>query len=374
MVVEYQLRISSLTGTLKAVIADEFTFSMVNAVNQVGALDFELPYSAPYVALRALKDIVEVRRRIRDLNAANQVVDIVPWYTEGTFLLRETELRDDMAIQKFIGHCTSLEEILSWRVVAFGGLVTGKTKWLASRTETIMKNLVTWNLTTSATGANGRYLNGAASYSLLGITMSVQADAAGGTIRDWFCEHRNLLQVLQDLAENGGGDFAVVMTGAGAFEFRFYAGQLGTDRSSTVVFGLNRANMANPVYREIAVGKPTTAIVGGDGPNDSRSVVTVLGTDSTNNQIETFVDARGFTTTTSLTDFGASQLYRTRTEKRLSFEVLQTPSSLYGRDYFLGDKVTGVAFGITQTYKVASRSVGFSPDGDEMLTIGLNNV
>lgn len=373
MVVEYHIRAYDLAGTLKAVIADEFTFTLSNAVNQVGGFHLTLPYDSPYVALRAAKDVFEVWRRVRDVDEAGTVTDAISWYIEGTYLYREAELRDDGAIQTFTAHCTSLEEILAWRVVAYAALTTSKTKWLATPTETIMKDLVKWNLTTSATAANSRYLNAALSYSIAGATLTNQADAAGGTVRDWFCEHRNLLQVLQDLAENGGGDFAVVKTGLAAYEFRFYAGQLGTDRSATVLFSLDRGNMADPVYLDSIVGRPTVAIVGGDGPNDARAIVNVMGADSSNNQVEAFVDARGFTTTTSLTDYGGSQLYRTKAEGRLSFGVLQTPSCLYGRDYVLGDKVSGRAFGVTTTYKVAGRTVTFTPDGDEQLTIGLNN-
>lgn len=377
MRVDYQVRIYTGGGVLKAVIGDEFNFTMTNAVNQVGALDLALPYGSPYVALRVQKDIVEVRRRVVDLDLSGREVEVIPWYTEGTFIYRDPEMRDAGAIQTFIGHCTSPEEILAWRIVAFPAGLTSKTKWLAAKTETIMKDLVKWNLTTNATAGNGRYLNGDIAYSLYNaspaISMSIQADAAGGATRDWFCEHRNLLQTLQDLAEGGGGDFAVVRTSATNYEFRFYAGQLGTDRTASVVFSLDRANMAEPVYRVSRIGHPTAAIVGGDGPNDARVVVNVLGADSSANQVEEFVDARGFTTAQSLTDYGTSHLYRKLAEKRLSFKILQTPGCLFGRDYFLGDKVTGVAFGVSASYKVAGRTVTFSPDGAELLTIGLNN-
>lgn len=371
---EHVVRVYDASGLLSAVVQDFTSLTYTASRNGVGMLDMVVPYSHAVVAMLQDKALIEVWRRVQDVGADGVVQTLVPWTREGVYLYRESVAWDEGGLQSFRITATTLEEMLAWRIVAYPALSTGKSRWTATPTETIMRNLVAGNLGVSALISNGRYLNGLLTYSYAGAAMAVGASSGAGLTRDWFCEHRNLLQTIQELADGGGVDFDVVRTGALAFEFRTYAGQRGNDRTASVVFSLPLGNMADPSMGSRVIGRSTLAVIGGDGPNDARPIATYELPGSTGNQIEAWVDARGFTTTAALVAYGASQIGRIRPEYYMQFKPLQTPSTLYGLHYFLGDKVTGIAFGLSRPYLVSSRTVRCESTGAEVLEIGLTDV
>src|SRR5690606_30648784 len=136
--------------------------------------------------------------------------------------------------------------------------------------ETVMKALVTYNATSSGTTADGRIRNVATG----GLTITVEADGGGGNTVDWYCAHDHLLETLQKLARIAGGDFDLIKTAATTWDFKFYDGQRGTDRSSSVIFSLDHGNMARPRYQIDRREERTVAIVGGGGEGDDRTFVT----------------------------------------------------------------------------------------------------
>ena len=122
-----------------------------------------------------------------------------------------------------------------------------------------MKTLVSYNAGSSATAGNSRLRTGTIS----GLT--VEADGANGNTLDWFCAYDNLLESLQKLAAIAGGDFDLAQTAVGAWQFRWHTGQLGTDRTATAIFALERSNMANPQDQLLRTVEKTACIVGGKG-------------------------------------------------------------------------------------------------------------
>jgi hypothetical protein len=47
--------------------------------------------------------------------------------------------------------------------------------------------------------------------------------------------------------------------------------------------------------------------------------------------------------------------------------VIQTPATLYGRDYFLGDLVTGYYQGITSVKQITGLTITFQDTGGSMV-------
>lgn len=258
--------------------------------------------------------------------------------------------------------------MLGWRIVAWPAATANRSKFTSAKAETIMKTLVEYNAGASATTGNGRHRTG----TITGI--STAADAAGGNTLDWYCAHAILLETLQKLALVAGGDFDLVKTGAQAWEFEFYPGQLGTDRSGEVVFALDYDNMANPRFRTGRLGEKTVAIVGGQGEDSQRDITVRTGANySSSNDIEVFVDAREIDkgNTAGLQAKGDQELEALRALDQFDFDVLQTAVGAYGRHYFLGDLVTVVSpfTGAASDRKVRSVTVTVDQQRHEQIGV-----
>ena len=185
-----------------------------------------------------------------------------------------------------------------------------------------------------------------------------------------------MLDQLQAIAQIAAGDFDLIKTGAQTWQFRFYAGQRGTDRSATVTFALELGNMAAPVYRYMRLVEKTVAVVGGQDTGVNRAVVTRTGTDySAANDIELFVDGRSDDSTAKLNARGDSALDKAQARNAFSYKVLQTPASLYGLHYFLGDLVKAKYKAINVTKQVYAVSVSFDgKDSKEIIDVEMRDL
>lgn len=256
--------------------------------------------------------------------------------------------------------------LLKTRIIAYPALVANKTSFAAVKAETIMKSLVTANITSAATVANGRLRDGTNWPSTL---ITVQADAAGGATQDWYCDSENLLASLQRLSPIAGGDFDLVKTSGSTFDFRFYNGQMGADRTSTVKFSIGLGNMGEPDYSFDRTNEATVAIVGGPGEDAVREFATRTGAGyGTGNDIEVFVPATNVESGNSagLASAGDLELQKRKATESFEFKVIQTLSTRFGKDYLLGDKVTAVnPYTNTEVVqKITGASIGMQKGGE----------
>lgn len=241
---------------------------------------------------------------------------------------------------------------LGARIVNYPANTLDRSKFLNDPAETIAKGLVTYNVTASATTGNGRKRNGT-NWPATGV--SVETDEGRGEVLNWYCHGDNVLSSLQELALVGGGDFDLVKTGLNAFEFRWYPGQLGTDRSTQVYFGLARDNMGDPRYRFDRWNEGTVAAVWGQGEEANRDYVTRTGPDySTDNDLEFYVAATDVElgNTSGLNAAGDRALEEKRAREAFSFVARQTRNTIYKVHYDLGDLV-GVVNPFTGASSVA---------------------
>lgn len=359
MTAEYRLNINSPAGEPRAVITDYLALSYTRSVNAPGLLQFSLRGDHPAIGELQLDGQIEVWRR--------DPVAGIGWHRDFQALYRHQE-RSYTEQDLFTATCPGVLSLLARRHVAWSAGTANRSAFSNKRSETIMKMLVDYNAGPAATAANGRLRDGV----IAGI--SVAADAAGGTARDWNCSYANLLETLRSLADVGGGDFDLVPTGAATWEFRFYAGQLGSDRSAAVVFSLAYGNMANPVYRHDRREEKTVAIVGGQGEGSERQIVVRTGPDyAADNDIELFVDGSNYETAAGLQSSGDKRLAEARAVQEFAFEVLQTPACAYGRDYYLGDLVTARYGAIEATRKVTSVTISLAESGEERIRVEMGN-
>jgi len=357
---DYRLDVYDLAGALQYVLTDFTSLAYTRRVNSPGVVQFVTRGDHNLLG-NIVKDWqVEVWRKPDDTGT---------WAREITGLYRLLTWTYG-AQSKAVMFCNGLMSLLARRIVAFKAGTADKSKFISDPAETVANTLVKYNATTDATTGNGRERDG----HIDGLT--VEADGAAGTTIDWFCAFDNLLETLQDIAKIGGGDFDLVKTSSTAWQWRWYEGQLGTDRSASVVFSLERGNMANPVYIDNYTNEKTAAIVGGQGEGDARAIVIRTGTNyhvDTNN-IEMFVNATDIDTTAGLNTRGDEKLAEVEEVKQFRFGVLQTPSCMYGTHYTLGDKVTAINpyDGTAYTVKVQAVSVSLKEDGEENISVEMS--
>jgi len=335
------------SGVRKAILTDVHWLEYEIAVNKPGYVSFEADADADALAGLDTGWRVDVWRELPNGTTAKEMVAFVDE------LLWQFDARATVTIT-----ASGLISLLGKRCVMWKANTNNRSAFTAAKAETIAKTLVSYNLGASATTANGRVLNGA----MTGFT--VQADAAGGNTLDWFCEWANLLDTLQELALVGGGDFDVVPV-TGGYEFRWYAGQRGTDRTATQIFALERGNVANPRYLVSNAEMKNAVVVGGKGEDAERATAVVLSSEHTSaTQAEMFESATDVETTDGLTDRGEAALDENKAVKTL-FDILQTEASNYGVEYVVGDLVKAInPFTDTAvSVKIESAQVSYKTDG-----------
>ena len=363
MAIEYELRFRTREGSQRGAAVRNFVHLEYDlVVNDAGLLIFELP--SDHVALNGIDwdHQVDVRRR--------DVANDIAWYTEFYGLYVDRELyADENGNSMHRGICVGSNDWLARAVIAYPANTANRTVFTNTPVETIAKTLVTYNATSAGTTGDGRVSN----VDAWGANISVQADAANGPSKDWRCAHESLLANLQDLALIGGGDFNVVRTGDQAWQFRWYDGQLGTDRSGTMTFALQYNNMQSPRLTLNRYAERTKAIVGGQAEEAAREFVVRTGANyqALYNSREFFVDARRYSTTAGYQAAGDTKLEELRSRNRLSFVAKDSAARRYGRDYFVGDKTAAYWEGITATQQIRSATVIVTAGRERIETINL---
>ncbi len=356
---DYRIDVRDTSGTLQAVVTDHRWLHYSKGVNEVGLLQFALGADNNAVEYLTDKALVEVWRRDRHRD--------VDWHCDYYGMVRTYQYDYPASGETYTVWAPSIAHILTWRHVAWTANYANRSTFSATAAETVGNTLVSYNACANATTGNGRLRDGA----ITGLT--VEANGAAGNTVTWNCAYANLLTTLQDLARVGGGDWDVVTTAPATWQWRWYEGQLGTDRTATVLFALNRGNMANPRYTMSRAAEKTVAIVAGQGEGSDRATVIRTGTNynATTNNIETFFDGRSESTTAGLNSKGDAALDAAEARAELSFDIIETPSCVYHRDFDLGDLVTARYRDIETTVKIGGVSISVKEDGSESKTFSL---
>ena len=370
-------QIAELTASASQTIGGRYggfwTLGCHQVVNGVGLLTWTMDARSDLAANDELGHNAQIEFWRRDTALG------IDWYQEFSGIQRAWEIARDGAKATYTGYVEDAKTILGWRIAAYYTAVANRTTFSSQPVETIMKNLVKYNLTASGTTGDGRLRDATSGGVVSNFTITVQADAGLGEVTNWNCAQDNVLATLQKLALLGftGGtpmDFDLIKIADASYEFRTYLNQRGTDRTGDVTFSADFDNMVNPTISYDQRGEKTVAIVGGQGIEAARSFdVSAEGWEysASGNNIEQFVQATN-TPTAGLYAVGREAMEKYRARKRITFGVRQA-SKYYGRDYFLGDRV--IAYfdeGIYQ--KIESATLAYDGDGKETIDIGLREL
>lgn len=358
MAYELYLRHFDRAGILKRAVINPLWARYTDEVNGQGPLVFALPADA--VAAQALQefDILQVMLRNRELG----LLDFTPAYTA---ILRVVDLWADADGVQYLQYTAPGEQsILGWRHVLWYANLNNRSSFSNVPAETIMKTVVDYNLTALAAHAPSDTTTRQRDGDLgpgMGITVTTATDQGRGNNLSQAFSGANVLTVLRRLAERGGGDFALAWQGNADWEFEFYPGQRGEDKSSgadRVLFSLENNTMLVPRL-ETRGADATAAISAGQGEDQAREVDEVLGPDyAADYDIETFVDARGEVTQAGRVLRGGLRLDEMRRRRKLSFGVRQTADQYYspvpvtGRKTYRAGDIVAAAFGEEQRQKL----------------------
>lgn len=346
----YELRIYDATNTLIAISTSFQELSYTNAVNAIGVLECRYLAGDPVVDELAIDGRIDVVRYDETLGIARSV--------DWTGLIRCLEWHHEQADTVTFRAFTWLD-LLARRIVAWHAGTSNRSEFNNVPAETIAKTLVSYNAGSSATTANGRLVNGV----INGLT--VQSDNGSGNQLTIGCAYQNLLETLQKISDIGGGDFDLVRSGSN-LEFRWYAGQRGTDRRATVLFALERGNMGEPAAILDCSQERSVVIVGGQGEESNRTVVVRTASGLSTIVAEAFVAGQNLDTTDGLNALGDQQLAEMRAKRTFTFKVLQTPGCLYGLHYQLGDLVRAVWRGTAYDVKIESIQISLTEQGEDV--------
>ena len=221
--------------------------------------------------------------------------------------------------------------------IGYRAQVANRTVFTSVRAETLLKLLARYNATSAGTVADKRLI------AVPNVGISIETDLGRGATLDWTCAWKPLLGELQAIAAVAGGDIDLIKMGAATWEFRFYPGQRGGDRTRDVVFSADRGNIQKLTVTHDRSKERTVAICGGPGQEDARLLTTRTGAGyaaSLRRHRETFVNASQAKTVAGLASAGDQSLRDLAARTQVLCVPRQAPGTLYGIHYQVGDLVT----------------------------------
>lgn len=352
MPARYQVRLyDPVTGLQTAIFDDWNSLYYIARINDYGYHTFSFDGNDARRALFALDSIVEVWRSNLDIGLG--------WYIDyAGFHRTDQDQITDRGNVIFTSYGRGYEDLLHRRYMLYVAGSAGDVK--SGPADDIMKAYVRENAGTLATVVNGRIQDGVT----LGLT--VAPNLSVGPTWSGSGPWKNLFDLVQEIQQAKLVDFNVVRTGALTFDFRTYFPHKGTDRSGAgaapaVTFSLVFANMSSPYATVSHSEEANDIIVLGQGEGAARVYRRVQDTaaqvSSPWNRIERTHDSRGSTTNAQLDDEGTAKLNELRATKRISFQVIESLATVYGRDYFLGDIILARFAGAQTTKKVTGAEV-----------------
>jgi hypothetical protein len=373
----YQIVLTDQTGEEVAIFDNFISIDIKHTLNDEGTFSVEFyDDDDDRLDLFELDGQVIIRRTVPGCD--------LDWYTEfgGFYRSMEKTMNDD-GRKTLVVSGSDYNELLRRKIIAYkeGTIRADKN----APAETCMKEYVEENLgpTADDTVVGRLYQGGFPNF-------TVEADDGKGETWSGSRAFENVLDVLKEIANFSGIDFKVISSGEASFVFMTYEDQMGEDRTdeeigneglnkygnAPVIFNVGLGNIAETQYIMDRTAEANVAVVLGSGEGSTRYTVTVSN--------ETAVDQSPWNIremmvtpgnidqdfeTYELTTRGNEALQEHKGIESFNLTPLQRPSTLYGKHYFLGDRVV-VRYGETKLKKkIVSVSIKVSDNGKESIDI-----
>lgn len=357
----YQMRLYNTSGVLQAVFDDWNSVYFYNRVSDFGYHTISIDGDDPRVALFTTDAIIEILRR--NVSAA------IPWYREYIGFHRTSQIQEsDRGVKLFSSFGRGLEDLINRRQVLYyaGGLSIDN-----AAASNAIKAFVRFNAGPEATTGNGRIADGVT------LGLSIAADDGVGPLWSGDRSFKNVLDVIKEVSAATSVDFDVVWQGAQNFTFGTHYPQRGTDRTGAgvepaVIFSIEHANMSEPYLTDSRMSEVTSVFVLGQGEGDARTIVQRNNSleigQSPWNKIEFTRDARNEASISALQSIGDGYLAEHGEDVRVAFQVVSSPGTVYGRDYFVGDRILARLFGTEGARKIIGSEITIA-NGQENIRI-----
>jgi len=324
-------------------------------------------YQDTYVEDFELDSMIVLRRRVRSRSNS--------WYTEFVGLHRDFDIdTDETGDTVYISSGLCLNHLLGRTKIAYpDGTIQA---YKSDVSETAMKEYVIENCGDQATIANGRKEEG------ILPNFTITASTGAGVI--WTGEegYSRLLDVLFDIAIFATIDFDVTFDGAN-FVFNTYIDQLGEDRTivgldsttglnaagnAPVIFSVGYANIRSMTYYKRRAKEINTIFILGQGKGATKKVISRTDisarADSPWNRMESSRNKNGYTS--EMETAGDVILAENSAKEGMDFIPLLQRSSVYGYDFWFGDKITGKAGILSKNKRIVGASGTIDEDGEAL--------
>ncbi len=302
---------------------------------------------------------------------------IMQWYPEfAGFHVSEGKRTLLNGTRRFISEGFSYLDLVRREEIAYRAATSFSNK--AGAGETVIKQFVDENIGPSA----------ASPERLLPSVMpnlTIQPDLGRGSYWEGGRSWKSLLETVQEVATATGLAFDIVEVEPAVFMFLVKENRLGENRStegldqstrlnssgnSPVHFSLDRDNMLTPMVQITRSDVVNVVYALGAGEKDARLVLPV--TDEYNvllspwNRRAVCRNASQETTLLALQSVGEEILNERRARAILTFQPQQTFSTVYGRDYFFGDRVTATYEGVDYHLEIVEVELTFNENGEDL--------
>jgi hypothetical protein len=382
MAPRYQAIIKNTVGTQVGFIDDWQDLFFSKQVNGIGTYRMRLDGRDSRIDLFTTDFLLEVYRRDQ--------AQSLDWYLEFEALGRKGHWIVDNSGQRFYEtEGMTFMSLLARRTIDWHEGEPEAEK--AGIGETVMKEYADENIGPGATTGAGRLRGGVMS------GVSIEADLARGGA--WYGDRAfyNLLAVLQEISRVTDMQFDMIGTGVSGgiytFEFRTYETLRGDDRSTTgldpstglngagnapVIFSLERGNMANLDYVEDRMSEVTSVLALGSGAGAARNTYessnAAAEAESPWNSIQDVRNISQEDTNNAMADAGEAMLDARQFVRAFDFDVLQVDSTIYGRDYFLGDLITAQWEGTDYNLQIIGVNINVNDRQGEVIDVQFSNV
>ena len=331
MAVEYNVYIYNSAGILQGLASDFGSVQVAKVVNGYDTLGITVPYTSPLQQYLVTGSRIEVYRANLDIGIP-LTLEFSGAVVKTTFKYGRQKLWDVVAF--------GWEYILSYRIIAYNEDKQNHSEWVGKAASTIINDILVKNLGTDSVtvGITDRAVSGL----ITGVSATTTGLGNVLTVSDM--SYKNVLSAIQEVALQGNVDFEFLWDkGTGGLDFNVGSPTLAYDRSGTVTLSVDNGTINNfsRVIDETQLF--TQAIVRGQGTANATIRVVRPATPLTElSSREAFFDvSTAGNNIAFLNSYGDAKLQEmAKKVESVQIDVQQTPSTLYGVHYSIGDLVS----------------------------------
>jgi hypothetical protein len=359
---EYNIYVYNSGGELQSLVTDYTGFAIGRVVNGYDTLDITIPYSSLSFPSMQQGARIEIFRQ-------NTALGIPPNKEFTGFIQKTTLSYGQRATWRIVAF--GWEYLLSYRIIAYNEDLNNRTQWNNAPASTIINDILVKNLGADSVtvGIKDRAVSGLIS------GVSATTTGLGNTLTVTDFSYKNVLTAIKEIALQGNVDFEFIWNSAtNDYTFNVASPTLATDRSAFVQFSVANGTIGSLEVTDDFTQYYTQVIVRGQGTANAtvrtfRPNPALTELDSREAFFDLSAAGNNLDYLTSYGDLKLQEAVKQR--KTVLVDIQQTPSNLYGLDYFIGDLVTVDLVTSTEVMQVNNVILNYDGTGNESVKVQL---